>query len=111
VLGIEQVEYAEITLKVNFIPALLLLFINDIFWNVGAKPQRDFNNDICLKLLLVGQAGGLRIGKTLGEPAYRAFACQSGELSSRLAARLFRRIRRTARAKALTLYSSFITLI
>jgi hypothetical protein len=43
------------------------------------------------KDLLVGQAGGLRIGKTLGEPAYRAFACQSEELSSRLAASLFRR--------------------
>jgi hypothetical protein len=26
--------------------------------------------DVCLKILFVGQAGGLRVGKTQGEPAY-----------------------------------------
>jgi hypothetical protein len=33
--------------------------------------------DLCLKILFVVQSGGLRVRKTLGEPAYRAFANQA----------------------------------
>jgi hypothetical protein len=48
-----------------------------------------FVSCLCLKILFVGQAGGLRVGKTQGEPAYepspnkqRAIIKISGEVST-----------------------------
>jgi hypothetical protein len=57
--------------------AVMTITTNKIYYQFYGREdhKEEFQHvqyDVCLKLLFVVQAGGLRVRKTLGEPAYRA---------------------------------------